>query len=88
MNLGKITARVWAAARHPSLQGAKLLIVSLMTEDGSPTGGYEIAYDTVDAGTGDTVITVKGSSSKMTPQTEKATIDCAIVGVVDHVERG
>ena len=87
MNLGKVTGHLWAAARHESLAGAKLLIVSLMDGHGNYTGSYEVAHDTVDAGIGDTVITVRGSSSKMMAQTEKATIDCAIAGVVDHVER-
>ncbi len=87
MNLGKVTGCLWASARHQSLRGGKLLIVSLINSDGKPTGVYEVAYDTVDAGTGDTVLTVKGSSSKMTPLTEKATIDCAITGIVDHVQQ-
>jgi microcompartment protein CcmK/EutM len=85
MNLGKVTGCLWASAKHQSLKGAKLLIVSLISSDGKPTGVYEVAYDTVDAGTGDTVITVKGSSSKMTRMTTGAAIDCAITGIVDHV---
>ncbi len=87
MNLGKVTGHLWASAKHKSLNGGKLLIVSLINSEGKPTGGYEVAYDTVDAGIGDTVITVKGSSAKMTPQTANATIDCAITGIVDHVQQ-
>jgi ethanolamine utilization protein EutN len=87
MNVGKVSGRLWASAKHKSLQGAKLLIVSIIDNAGKPTGVYEVAYDTVDAGAGDTVLTVRGSSSKMMRQTEKAAIDCAIVGVIDHVER-
>jgi ethanolamine utilization protein EutN len=87
MNLAKVIGCLWASARHESLEGGKLLIVSILDNKGYLTGAYEVAYDTVDAGIGDTVITVRGSSSKMTAQTEKATIDCAIVGVVDHVQR-
>jgi len=87
MNLGRVTGCLWASAKHPSLMGAKLLIVSLADQSGHFSSQYEVAYDTVDAGVGDIVITVRGSSSKMTPATEKATIDCAIVGVVDHVQR-
>jgi ethanolamine utilization protein EutN len=87
MNLGKVTGCLWASAKHNSLKGAKLLIVSQISFDGKPTGGYEVAYDTVDAGVGDTVITVKGSSAKMSPQTSNATIDCAITGIVDHVQQ-
>ncbi len=87
MNLGKVTGCLWASAKHGSLKGAKLLIVSQIGSDGKFTGGYEVAYDTVDAGIGDTVLTVKGSSAKMTPQTTNATIDCAITGIVDHVQQ-
>lgn len=87
MNMGKVSGRLWATAKHDSLSGAKLLIVSLLDNSGKPGPLYEVAYDTVDAGGGDLVLTVRGSSSKMTPQTERAVIDCAIVGVIDHVER-
>jgi ethanolamine utilization protein EutN len=87
MNLGKVTGCLWASAKHKSLLGAKLMIVSQIDINGKPTGAYEVAYDTVDAGVGDTVITVKGSSAKMTPQTSNATIDCAITGIVDHVQQ-
>ena len=87
MNLGKVTGRLWASAKHKSLAGAKLLIVTSLDSDGKTLPAYEVAYDTVDAGSGDRVLTVKGSSAKMMPQTEGATIDCAIVGVVDHVEQ-
>jgi ethanolamine utilization protein EutN len=87
MNMGRVTGHLWASAKHESLNGAKLLIISLLDAEGKALGGYEVAFDTVDAGIGDTVLTVRGSSAKMMPQTEKATIDCAIVGVVDHVER-
>jgi ethanolamine utilization protein EutN len=87
MNLGKVTGNLWASAKHKSLKGGKFLIVSILGNDGKTGVAYEVAYDTVDAGIGDIVLTVKGSSAKMMPQTEKATIDCAIVGVVDHVEK-
>jgi ethanolamine utilization protein EutN len=87
MNLGLVTGHLWASAKHASLVGGKLLVVSILDKGGQPTGAYEVAFDTVDAGIGDMVITVRGSSAKMMPQTENATIDCAIVGVVDNVER-
>lgn len=87
MNLGKVTGHLWAAAKHQSLIGAKLLVVHLLDSNGHLTSTYEVACDTVDAGVGDTVLTVRGSSARMTRQTEKAAIDCAIVGVVDHVQK-
>jgi ethanolamine utilization protein EutN len=87
MILGKVIGHLWASAKHKSLIGGKLMIVAGIDSLGKPLGSYEIAYDTVDAGIGDTVLTVKGSSAKMMVETENITIDCAIVGVVDHVEQ-
>ena len=87
MNLGRVSGTLWASAKHKSLVGGKLLIVTSLDANCKPTAAYEVAFDTVDAGVNDMVITVKGSSSQMTTMTEKKTIDCAIVGVVDHVEK-
>lgn len=87
MNLGRVSGRLWASAKHKSLHGAKFLIVSTLNADGKDSGGYEVAFDTVDAGIDDIVLTVRGSSSQMTAMTEMKTIDCAIVGIVDHVEK-
>ena len=87
MILGKVIGHLWASAKHKSLIGGKLMIVAGIDSDGKSLGTYEVAYDTVDAGIGDMVITVKGSSAKMMLETENTTIDCAIVGVVDHVEQ-
>lgn len=87
MILGKVIGRLWGSAKHRSLIGGKLMIVAGIDSEGKPLGSYEVAYDTVDAGIGDTVLTVKGSSAKMMVETENITIDCAIVGVVDHVEQ-
>ena len=87
MNLGRVSGCLWASAKHKSLMGGKFLIVSILDSEGKATGGYEVAFDTVDAGINDIVLTVKGSSSQLTAMTQKKTIDCAIVGVVDHVEK-
>jgi microcompartment protein CcmK/EutM len=87
MNLGRVSGCLWASAKHKSLCGAKLLIVSILNADGTASGSYDVAFDTVEAGIDDIVLTVKGSSSQMTAMTEKKTIDCTIIGIVDHVEK-
>jgi microcompartment protein CcmK/EutM len=49
-------------------------------------GGYLVAVDTVDAGVGETVLIVSGSSARMAVGMKDCPVDAAIVGIVDHVE--
>ena len=45
-----------------------------------------MAIDTVDAGEGETVLIVSGSSARMAAGLKDAPVDAAIVGIVDVVE--
>jgi microcompartment protein CcmK/EutM len=45
-----------------------------------------VAVDTVDAGVGETVLIVSGSSARMASGMKDCPVDAAIVGIVDHVE--
>jgi microcompartment protein CcmK/EutM len=45
-----------------------------------------VAVDTVDAGVGETVLIVSGSSARMASGMKDCPIDAAIVGIVDAVE--
>ena len=51
-----------------------------------PEGHYLVAVDTVDAGVGETVLIVSGSSARMASGLKDCPVDAAIVGVVDHVD--
>jgi microcompartment protein CcmK/EutM len=53
---------------------------------GKVDGGYLVAVDTVDAGVGETVLVVSGSSARMASGMKDCPVDAAIVGVIDHVE--
>ena len=44
-----------------------------------------MAVDTVDAGTGETVLVVSGSSARMADGLGQSPVDAAIVGIVDTV---
>ena len=46
----------------------------------------EIDVDTVDAGVGETVLVVSGSSARMASGMKDCPVDAAIVGIVDAVE--
>jgi microcompartment protein CcmK/EutM len=49
-------------------------------------GNYLVAVDTVDAGVGETVLIVSGSSARMASGLKDIPVDAAIVGIVDTVE--
>ncbi len=85
MRLGKVAGTVVATRKDPRLEGLKLLVVSTLTPQMEPDGGYEVAVDTVQAGFREIVLLVTGSSARMTERTEKVPVDATIVGIVDAV---
>ncbi len=86
MYIGKVVGTVVATRKNEKLQGMKLLIVKEIDENGKFTGTYDVAVDTVGAGYQETVIVVKGSSSRQTGVTQGKAVDAAIIGIVDTVE--
>ena len=53
---------------------------------GKPEGSYLVAVDTVDAGVGETVLIVSGSSARMASGLKDCPVDAAIVGIVDAIQ--
>ena len=53
---------------------------------GKDEAGYLVTVDTVDAGFGDRVLVVSGSSARMASGLKDSPVDAAIVGVVDTIE--
>ncbi len=49
-------------------------------------GSYLVAVDTVDAGVGETVLIVSGSSARMASGMKDCPVDAAIVGIIDTIE--
>ncbi|MEZ6050158.1 MAG: EutN/CcmL family microcompartment protein [Planctomycetaceae bacterium] len=91
MFLARITGNVTATHKVPVMTGQKLFVVEPLRvnektkKDLQPTGRTFIAVDTVGAGEGEVVMIVQGSSARFTDETNKLPIDCAIIGIVDHV---
>ena len=86
MLLGKIVGTVVATRKDPRLVSTKLLIVRPVDPRGKAEGSYLVAVDTVDAGAGETVLVVSGSSARMASGMKDCPIDAAIVGIVDSIE--
>ncbi len=86
MLLAKIVGTVVATRKDPRLVSSKLLVVRPMDPRGKAEGNYLVAVDTVDAGVGETVLVVSGSSARMASGLKDCPVDAAIVGIVDTVD--
>jgi microcompartment protein CcmK/EutM len=86
MLLAKVVGTVVATRKDERLVSNKLLIVRPIDPTGKPDGNYIVAVDTVDAGFGETVLIVSGSSARMASGMKDCPVDAAIVGIVDHIE--
>jgi ethanolamine utilization protein EutN len=84
--LARIVGSVVATRKDERLFASKLLLVRPVSPGGEVEGGYVVAVDTVDAGVGETVLVVSGSSARMASGMKDCPVDAAIVGIVDTVD--
>ncbi|MFO7303424.1 MAG: EutN/CcmL family microcompartment protein [Acidobacteriota bacterium] len=85
MLLARVVGTVVATRKDERLVSSKFLVVRPVDPAGKPEGNHLIAVDTVDAGVGETVLVVSGSSARMASGLKDTPVDAAIVGVVDQV---
>ena len=86
MLLARIVGTVVATRKDPRLESSKLLLARPVDPTGVPEGNHLVAIDTVDAGVGDTVLIVSGSSARLAAGMKDCPVDAVVVGVVDHVD--
>ena len=86
MLLARIVGTVVATRKDPRLVSNKLLLARPVDPAGKAEGSYLVAVDTVDAGVGETVLIVSGSSARMASGMKDTPVDAAIVGIIDTVE--
>ena len=84
MILAKIVGTVVATRKDERLVGTKLLVARPIDPRGKEEGGYLVAVDTVDAGVGETVLIVSGSSARMAAGLKDIPVDASIVGNRGH----
>jgi microcompartment protein CcmK/EutM len=84
--LAKIVGTVVATRKDPRLVSNKLMVARPVDPRGKAEGAYLVAVDTVDAGIGETVLIVSGSSARMAAGMKDCPVDAAIVGIVDTVD--
>ena len=88
MILARVVGTVVATRKDPRLVSSKLLVARPMDPHGKAEGSYLVAVDTIDAGVGETVLIVSGSSARMAAGMKDCPVDAAIVGIVDAVGPG
>ena len=86
MLIAKVIGTTISTIKDEKLQGRKLLIVQQTDEFGKPGGKPFVAIDTVNAGTGDLVLTASGSSARQTTITKETPVDAVIMAVIDSLE--
>jgi microcompartment protein CcmK/EutM len=88
MILARIVGTVVATRKDPRLVSHKLLLARPVDprDRRRLEGGYLVAVDTVEAGVGETVLIVSGSSARMASGMKDCPVDAAVVGIVDTVD--
>jgi microcompartment protein CcmK/EutM len=85
MLLARVIGTVVATRKDPRLETHKLLVARSVDPSGKIEGAHLVAVDTVDAGVGETVLIVSGSSARMATGMKDCPVDAVIVGIVDTV---
>ncbi|MDX9848279.1 MAG: EutN/CcmL family microcompartment protein [Tenuifilaceae bacterium] len=85
MILGKVVGNVVSTVKAPGYDARKILVIQPIDPAGAPKGKTFLAIDTVQAGVGDTVITIdEGGSARMVIREPKTyTVKTVVVGIVD-----
>lgn len=87
MEIAKVTGTVVATRKDAKLDGYKLLLLEFADMSGNGKGGTPVvALDSVDAGVGDLVLVVRGSSARQAKNMTTVPVDAMIIGVIDQIE--
>ncbi len=88
MIVGRVKGHVVATAKVENLEGKKLLVVEILsvTRQGLKcTDLHMVCLDAVQAGEGELVVVVQGSSARTATEMEDVPVDALIVGIVDNL---
>ena len=89
MILGLVKGHVISSAKVEALSGEKLLIVEILaaTPEGlQRTQKHLVCIDAVQAGEGELVVVVQGSSARQAPGMDQIPVDALIIGIVDSLQ--
>ena len=88
MQLGKIIGEVVATHKVEGLADFKLALVEEVNEELAGSGKKIVAVDIMNAGVGEIVMYVSGSSARATRETDKKPVDHCVIGIIDIITCG
>jgi microcompartment protein CcmK/EutM len=89
MEIARVKGTVVATRKDDKLGGYKMLLLELADVSGHEKGGSPVvALDSVDAGVGDLVLVVRGSSARQARDMAATPVDAVIIGIIDSIEFG
>lgn len=86
MLIGKVIGTVVATRKDETLVGSKLMLTQPINYKKEPMGEPLVVVDTVGAGIGELVIYASGTASRNAAKKHDASIDAAIVGIIDNID--
>jgi len=87
MQIGRVVGTVVSTQKNRKLEGAKLMLVQILTLEDEPRGPAVLAIDSVGAGVGEKVLLViEGKAAGDALGRKAAAVDAAIIGIVDAVD--
>ena len=89
MVLAIVKGHVVSSAKVDALEGEKLLVVEILaaTPGGlQRTQKHMVCIDAVQAGEGELVVVVQGSSARQASEMKDVPVDALIVGIVDSLK--
>jgi microcompartment protein CcmK/EutM len=88
VQLARVIGTVVATRKDPGLTGTKLLVIQPLDPDRRPSGKPLVAVDSVGAGAAEDVFYVRGREASFPFLPDEVPTDAAIIGIVDHWNRG
>ena len=84
MRVCRVIGHVVATAKHPAIQGKKILVVADSAERGDPGKPMGLAVDGVGAGVGNEVLVVEsGEAGSQVTGVDHAPVRSVVIGIVD-----
>ncbi|HEV8435332.1 MAG TPA: EutN/CcmL family microcompartment protein [Thermoanaerobaculia bacterium] len=86
MILGRVIGEIHGTIRHRFYDSRRLLVVEKTAPDGTPTGDYVIAVDSVGAGADERVIVNdEGNGARQILESADGPVRSVVVGIIDDV---
>jgi len=89
MILGRVIGEIHGTIKHRFYEAHRMLMVEKTTPDGTPTGDYVIAVDSVGAGADERVIVNdEGGGARQIFESADGPVRSVVVGIIDDVYSG